>query len=320
LPAELLVIVATALALAVVPRATPAPTPLLDLGPITVANDTAVLTGTVGSQAAGSTLTVNGQPLAVDASGHFAGTVSVAGAGSLELVLTSPAGETRTQFTIPLSESLLSVGGVIPGDVLDSLLRAGVTLLKPLGGGNVPLTVAGSVLDKRRLAGLTINGIDVLGVLGQGGAFSLKLAGTTRTISVTATDTHGVSQTTVTRSPLTLGRVSAANAVGVRITGIRYVTRGVLRTHRVRMIVTVTDSRGVPIQGAKISVRGTKARPLARRPQVAISGPKGRATVTLLLRRAALGKRLVTITVAKTPSATARKTTSVRIPRARSRS
>jgi len=50
-------ILVLAIALAIVPYATPASTPLVQLGPITVADGTAVLAGTVGSQAAGSTLT-----------------------------------------------------------------------------------------------------------------------------------------------------------------------------------------------------------------------------------------------------------------------
>jgi len=124
-----LAIFATALALAVVPQATPASTPLLVLGPTTVANGTAILAGTVGSEAAGATLTVNGQPLGVDSSGHFAGTVSLAGASSLELAFTSLGGDEQTRFTIPLTGSLLALGGVIPGDVLGSLDQAGVTLL-----------------------------------------------------------------------------------------------------------------------------------------------------------------------------------------------
>src|SRR5439155_25800990 len=128
-PRELFALFAIALALVLVPRATPASTPLLALGPITVANGTAVLAGTVGSQAAGVTLTVNGQTLGVDANGHFAGTVDLAGASSLELALTSPGGDEQTTYTIPLTGSLPTLGGVIPGDVLSSLDQAGVTLL-----------------------------------------------------------------------------------------------------------------------------------------------------------------------------------------------
>ena len=317
-PGEFLALFATALALAVVPQATTASTPLLALGPITVANGTAVLVGTVGSQATGATLTVNGQPLGVDASGHFAGTVSLAGASSLELALTSPGGDEQTTFTIPLAGSLSTLGGVIPGEVLSSLDQAGVTLLKPItGGGDQPFSVAGSILDQGQLAGLTVNGTDVLGTLGEGGSFSVQVPGTTKTITIVATDTHGVSETVVTRTPLTASTVSAADAIGARITTIRYASKGVLRTHRMRMIVTVRDSRGLLIQGAKIIVRGTKAGRLARHPRTAISGKLGRATVTLRLRRAAFGNRLFTVTVARTPSAQAKKTTSVRIPRSK---
>jgi hypothetical protein len=307
--------IALAFMLVLVPRATPASTPLLALGPITVANGTAVLAGTVGSQAAGDTLTVNGQPLGIDAGGHFAGTVNVGGASSVELALTSPGGDEQTAFTIPLMGSLSEV---IPGDVLSALDHAGVTLLGPItGGGDEPFTVSGSVLDRGQLAGLTLNGTDLLSTLGEGGSFRVQVPGTTKTITITATDTHGVSQTVVTRTPLTGSTVSAAEALGVRIATIRYVAKGVVRTHRMRMIVTVRDSRGLLIQGAKIIVRGTKAGRLTRHPRTAVSGKQGRATVFLSLRRAAFGKRLFTVTVASTPSAKAKKTTSVRIPRSR---
>src|SRR5256885_1202471 len=85
-------ILVLAIALVIVPYATPASTPLVQLGPITVADGTAVLAGNVGSEAAGATLTVNGQPLALDATGAFAGAVDLNGAGSISLALSSPAG------------------------------------------------------------------------------------------------------------------------------------------------------------------------------------------------------------------------------------
>jgi hypothetical protein len=311
---QLLTLVATTLTLAVVPQATPASTPLLALGPITVAHGTATLAGTVGSEASGETLTVNGRPLAIDASGHFAGTVSVAGSTSLELALTSPGGDERTTFTIPLTGSLLTAGGLIPGNVLASLEQAAVTLKSITGGGVEPFTVAGSVLDRGQLAGLTVNGTDVLGTLGQGGSFTTQLPGTTKTVTLTATDRHGVMQTVVARTPFA-ATVAAANAVGIRIAGLRYATKGVLRTHRARLIVTVADNRGLLIRGARIVVRGTKPGRLVRHPRTTFSGMRGRATVTLPLRRRAFGTRLVTITVARTPTATTKKRASVRIPR-----
>ena len=315
-PPELFAVVAAAVALMVVPLATPASTPLLVLGPTTIANGTAVVNGAVGSQAAGGTLTVNGQPLALGESGHFAGSVSLNGAGSLELVVANPRFGEQTRFEIPLTGTLLTLGGVIPGDVLSALQQAGITVLVRVPGAKLgPVIVAGSVVDKTRLAALTVDGTDVLGTVSENGSFKVRLPRTTRTLTVTATDTHGVSRTTVTKLRQASMSVSAAEAAGVRIAAVRYRTAGVRRTHRVGMIVTVKDRRGLLIRGAKIRVWATKPGRLAHRPRAVVSGPKGRAAVTLRLRRGAFGKRLVTITAARTPSATAKKRTAVRIPR-----
>jgi hypothetical protein len=80
------------------------------------------------------------------------------------------------------------------------------------------------------------------------------------------------------------------------------------------MIVTVKDARGLLVRGATIRVQARGHR-LAKPPRVTHSGPKGRATIALRLRRSAFGKRLFTVTMARTPSAKARRTTSVRVPR-----
>jgi hypothetical protein len=314
-------ILVLAIALAVAPYAAPASTPLVQLGPITVADGTAVLAGTVGSQAAGTTLTVNGQPLAVDATGAFAGAVDLNGAGSISLALSSPAGDQQTVFTVPLT--LAGLGGVIPAGVLDSIQQAGVSLLTPIvGNGQDPLTVAGSVLQGSQLAGLTANGQDILGALGQDGSFSVQLPGTTKVVTVTATDTHGTSETIVSgiaQKELAAGTtVAAASAVGIRIVKVRFYKQNALRKHLVRMVITVKDRRGLLIQGAKISVRSTKTGRLSHRPNVHLSGRKGRATFTLRLRQAALGKRLIIVTVAKTPRAKASKKSSVSLPRPKS--
>ena len=58
-----------ALALAVTTRAD-STTPVVDLGPVTVANGIVTLSGHVSDQALAGSLTVNGQPVAVDASGQ----------------------------------------------------------------------------------------------------------------------------------------------------------------------------------------------------------------------------------------------------------
>jgi hypothetical protein len=301
-----------AIALAVVPYATPASTPLLQLGPITVADGSAMLAGTVGSQAAGSTLTVNGQRLGVDASGAFAGNTDLNGAGSIALGLSDPAGG-QTVFTIPLT--LAGVGGVIPTGVLDSVQRAGVSLLKPLVGDGSPLTIAGSVLDK--------SGKDILGALGSGGSFAVQLPGTTKVVTLTATDTHGTSETIVSgvahKESSSAGTTVAATAVGIRIVKVRFYKQNALRKHVLRVVITVKDRRGLLIRGAKISVRSTKAGRLSHRPKMHLSGRKGGATFTLRLRKAAVGKRLIVVTLAKTPRAKAAKKSSVNVPRSKDR-
>jgi hypothetical protein len=307
-----------AIALAVVPFASTASTPLVQLNPITVAGGTAQLAGTLGSQASGSSLTVNGHPLGVDATGAFAGSVDLNGASSITLGLSSPTGG-QTVFTIPLS--LADISGVIPAGVLDSIQQAGVTLLKPVSGDNGSvLAVGGAVLDKGQLAGLTANGKDILGTLGKDGSFIVQLPGTTKVVTVTATDTHGTSETIVSgvaQNQLTAGTTVAASAIGIRIVKIRFFKKNALRTHRMRMVVTVKDRRGLLIRGAKITVRSTKARRLSNRPTMHLSGRKGNATFTLRLRKAAFGKRLIVVTVAKTPKAKASKKTSVSVPRSK---
>jgi hypothetical protein len=319
-PVQLFVIAVAAIALVVTPRATPASTAGLDLGPITVANGTAYLAGAVDARAAGGTLTVNGQPLGVDAAGNFAGSVSLNGASAISIALSDAGSDQAIAFEIPLTAALLGQGGVIPAGVLDSLEQAGVSLLTPVGAANERLTVSGSTLDRSQLVSLSLNGKDVLGALAPDGSFSVRLPATTKTVTLTATDRQGNSETIgagVSHASLRETSVSAAAAVGLRIVKVRIYKQNALRRHRVRMVVTVKDRRGRLVRGAKISVRSTKAGRLVHRPKVTLSGHKGRATFVLRLREAALGKRLVVVTVAKTPRATAKKTSAISLPRSR---
>jgi hypothetical protein len=301
-------LVVSAAALMLAPGATPAPPPLLTLGPITIADGTATLAGTIGPQVTGATLTVNGQPLGVDAAGHFTAVVDLNGAAVLDIRITRPADAGFIGFRIPLTGL-----GVIPGSVIDALVNAGLSVLPPISKGGT-VTVTGSVLDLSQLATLTVNGMDVLRLLRNGSTFTVQLPGTTKIVTVLATDPKGVSQTIgLAVGPAT---VAAGNAAGLRIAKIRYVKKGVLRTHRVRLIVTVKDTRGLLVKGATIVVRA-KGHRLAKRPRTVHSGVKGRATIALRLRPSAFGKRLVTITAARTPNAKARKRTATLVPRAR---
>ncbi|HEV2951820.1 MAG TPA: hypothetical protein VGZ51_06935, partial [Actinomycetota bacterium] len=172
--------------------------PAVSVGPLTVANGTATVTGSLGAPSSGVQLSINGQPLAVDAAGNFSGAVNLNGQSSLVFRLANSDGEI-TSVTIPLTSNIVGPGGVISPDVLSSLEKAAVSILKPLDGFKIqdqlPLRIEGSVGDRGSLAGLTVNGKDALGLLGLDRTFSMLLPGTTKEVSVTATDTHGVSQT-----------------------------------------------------------------------------------------------------------------------------
>jgi hypothetical protein len=317
---QIWVIVVLALALAVVPGAAPATGPPLQLGPITVADGTAGISGTISGRSSRTALTVNGNPLGLDGSGAFHGVVSLDGASSIDIALSELGAKQETEYVIPLSGALLGAGGVIPGGVLDSLDRAGVSLLAPVQGpsGSV-LNVSGAVRDRKQLAGLSVNGIDILGALQPDGTFSIQLPGTTTVVTLTAIDASGNTQSQTTRAfqPSRAGTVSAARAVGLRITKVRFGKKGSLRTRRMRMTVTLKDRRGLLVRGAKIAVRSTRAGRLVRQPRASKSGVRGMATFVLRLRAAAYGKRLVLVTAAKTPRARAVRRSVVLVPRRR---
>jgi hypothetical protein len=111
--------------------------------------------------------------------------------------------------------------------------------------------------------------------------------------------------------------VSASSAVGLKIAKVRYVAKGVARTRRLRMIVTVKDTRGLLVSGAKIKIRSKAAGRLTRRAQTKTSTKLGQAAFVLRVKPRFLGKRLVMVAVARTPTAKAGKTTSIRLAKAR---
>lgn len=316
-------------ALVAIGSARPAPVPqLLNLGPITVLNGTAVATGTLGGAGLGGQLELNGQPVSVDAAGHFVATVGVDGASALDFGLTTAGGQ-HVAFHIPLS--LVGTGGLIDGSAVDAVEQAGARLLEPAGGfqavAGKPLTVAGSVADQGQLASLAVNGVDVTRLLGADRTFSVQVPGTTKEITLQATDTHGVTETTRYKVLTSRGlvatpygtSVAALNAQGLKIAKIRYSAKRAATTKRVRMLVVVKDSRGYLVRGAKITIRSKAPGTLRRRSQAKRSSTTGRATFVLSVKQHALGKRLVMVTVARTPSVKAAKTTSVRLRRARHR-
>ena len=314
--ARLVVAFVSVLALGLAPSAATASTPLLDLGPVVVANGTAAIQGTVGSEAAGSTLTVNGQPVTVDQGGTFATALNLNGASTIDLTLSGVQGDQTVSYEVPLTGALLGPGGVIPPGILDSVQQAGVSLVTPIVGSDaLPVTVQGSLVDGSNLSGLSVNGTDVLGLLTKDGSFTVQVPGTATSVTVVATDKQSASESRTVHIQRQAS-VSAANASGVRIVKVRVFKQNAVRLHRVRLVVTVTDRLGRLIRGAQVSVSSTKAGFLAKRPKTTATGRAGKATIVLRLQKGALGRRLVILTVAKTPKAKARKLSGIKLPRA----
>jgi hypothetical protein len=325
-----IVALASALVLLLAPPAKPdTASPVVSLGPVSVANGTATLSGSLsGTPSAGYQLHVNGQPLGVNTDGTFSGTVDLAGQSVLTLTARNPhSGETVTT-QIPLSTNVVGPGGLIPGTILDALKRAGISLTVPPGGfvslDGLPIGVEGRVLDRDQLAGLKVNGVDVLEKLQSNGTFAQTVPGSSREVSITATDRQGVSQTTafpVTPMSSVISTaagpsVAAAGAVGVKIAKVRYITKMVRAKKRFRMIVTVKDNRGRLVRNATIRVRPKIKRFVVGNQRTKKSSKIGQANFLVLVRKAALGRRLFMITLAQTPTAKAQKATSVRLPKA----
>ena len=308
-------------ALTVLAVTPPAPaevlSPAVVLGPTTVVNGIATVSGTLGAESSAAELTVNGQRLAVDVVGHFAGAVNLNGQSVLTFAIKNPETGMESSTTIPLTTNVVGPGGLIGPGVLEALEQAAVALFEPVGGFNVtdglPIRVEGNVGDPSSLSSLKVNGQEVIGSLDSDRGFSVALPGTTKLITLTATDKQGVYQTLSVQTG-TARTVAAAGAVGVRIAKIRYITKNVRRTKRLRIVVTVKDQRGLLIRNAVVSVRSKYARRIAGKPRAKKTNKVGQAAFLIRARNRAFGKRLVMVTLAKTPSAKASKATSVRIP------
>jgi hypothetical protein len=328
-------VLAAALVLAVAPSARPQdPAPILSLGPVSIVNGTAMLSGSVtGAPAVELVLRVNGQPLGVNADGTFAGSVDLAGQSAITVTARNPLSGESVSTHIPLRTNLVGPGGLISGTVLDALKRAGITLTVPEGGfvsvDGLPIRVEGRVLDRGELASLRVNSTDVLDRLSSSGTFTQLVPGTSREVSVTATDRQGVSQTTTfgvtpTSSVIRTAvgpSVAAAGAVGLVIAKVRYLTKTARSLKRFRMIVTVKDRNGRLVRNATVRVRPTNfqagKRFVVGEQRTKRSSKLGQANFLVLVRKHALGKRLFMFAAAQTPTARAQKTTSVRLPKAK---
>src|SRR5207247_2590011 len=110
---------------------------------------------------------------------------------------------------------------------LSGLQQAAASVTKPIGGfvsvGGEPISVSGGVGNRDQLASLSVNGVDALSLLHPNGTFTIPVPGTSKEVTVLMSDKQGVS--VETRYPAVATYVSATNAVGVRISSIRYYTK-----------------------------------------------------------------------------------------------
>ena len=294
--------------------------PSITLGPTTVLNGVAAVSGSVAEPSSGGAqLSVNGQPLDLNAAGQFSGIVNLNGQSNLSFAVQNPATGDTSTATIPLTSNLVGPGGVVSSDALAGLEQAGVSVLKPAGGfvsvDGKPIQVGGSVGDDDQLATLSVNGLDALSTLQPKGGFAIPVPGTSKEISVLMVDNRGVRLESRYGVVRRTSYLAAADANGVRITKIRYFTKGVKKTKRMRMVVTVKDRRNLNVYGAVVTVRSVRTHRIVGRAKVKRTNTKGKATFVLGLRKAAFGRLFAIATTAKTPKAKASKRTSVRLPR-----
>lgn len=298
--------------------------PQIKLGPTTILNGVAVVSGRVSYPASSADLTVNGQPLELTVGGNFAGIVNLNGQSVLSLSLRNPASGESSTVTIPLNTNLVGLGGLLSPDALAALEQAAVTILKPVAGfvsvGDEPIEVSGGVGNGESLGGLSVNGVDVLSTLKPDGGFVVPIPGTTKEFSVFMADRQGVTLDTRYRTSRSSRTVSAADADGVRIAKVRYFAKRIKKTKRLRVVVTVRDRQNRLIHGAAVTLRSKRTDRILGRAFTKNSNLNGKVTFVLRVRRAAFGKRTTFVATAKTPSATVTKRTAVRLPRMKSAS
>jgi hypothetical protein len=293
---------------------------------VTVEDGVAMVTGVVDAEL----VEVNGVLVSVGENGAFSAPIDLSAEALVFEILESPS-EIVT-ISIP-TNVLLATGGE---GVLNHLAAAGISVTTPVEGfqvidGQMPL-VEGRVLNPSELSALRVNGVDVLGRLGEDGLFSIGLGSssnsTTReTVTVIATDRQGVSQTSTfrtTRVTSTIATragtsVSAAGAQGIVIARIAVDKRFLKSAKFVGLVVTVKDRRGYLIRGASLRLGAKPSKHMANGAlRAGFTNRVGKAQFGFRLRASALagpGPKLLTIaTRAATPKSSAATKVTLRLP------
>jgi hypothetical protein len=300
----LLVLAVLAASLAVAAPAARAADPLVSFGPVTVADGTARLSGNVGmSPALVADLMLNGKPVGVGSDGRFTANVDLHGKTAVAVSYTNPLTEHVTSLSVPIAD--------LAGLNLPQLPNT-------LDGG--PVSFGGQILNRDQLAGLTVNGVDALSLVGPDGLLSIPLMEGVREVTTVLTDPHG-NVTTSTFRVLELfttpagTAISARTASGIRFSSMLFFTKGAQRTHRVKLKVVVRDQNGYLVRGLKVKVKSVPGGKLRAGKYDLKTGTAGRATFSLKPKARAFGKKLTMKATAATALSKAQKTKSTKLPR-----
>jgi hypothetical protein len=323
--------------------------PLISLGSISVGAGTVSVTGVVNATVGADVkVSVNAAPISIGVNGSFSATVKLDGGAAIVIKAGDRASGRTDKITIPASA--VPPGGAA-ADALAQLEVDAVTLVIPADG----LTIVDGVDISARvrvraivgIAGLTLNGVDVLGKLRIGNSSSssgpssqsgnpgattppastsppcrhtaaAKIVGSSKAVNLTVTATNGASQTTTVpvkrvRSVVRIGRlrsISAFGARGIHITAVRFDTTRFARTHRLAVVVFVRDRRNYLVRDAVVMLQPTLHRASIAGSVAGMSNMVGRARFTVGA-AAHVSGRLYLTAVARTPLASTRVTVSV---------
>lgn len=293
------------------------------LDTVTVQDGVVVVTGNVDAEI----VEVNGKAVVVDDDGGFQAQVDV----SADLLVLEVLGSENEAVTLRIPIEVLLGRGA--DGALAGLLGAGISIDVPAEGfqimdGQMPV-VEGRVLDGSSLASLTINGQDVLRLLGPGGLFAFQPSSSTtrETITVVATDRSGVSQTstfTTSRVRSTIATragtsVSAGGAQGIRIVKVALDKRFLKPAKYLGVVVTVKDRRGYLIRGAALKLRAMPAKHVANGAvKAGFTNRAGKGRFAYRLKAGAFAgkpaKYLTIWTRAATPKSSAARKVTLRLP------
>ena len=222
-------------------------------------------------------------------------------------------------FTVVDGVGLDVSAQVTDASVLGQLQLNGTDLL-----GQVGASVSGSASASGSASGSSSpdpvqSGGGASAQAGASATVSADLPGTVGSVDLTVADESGVTETATfpVQHVSSIVRVnhessvSAYGALGIRIASIRFDTKSVARSGRMKVDVLLRDRRRYLVRDAIVMLGPAANRASLAASYAAISNRAGRAMFTVPVPKSAFGKRLYLTVKARTPRSSAKRTTSV---------